>query len=1059
MTQLLAAYPRGEQLTCAVSADGTRCFTADGATIAVLDTSTFVPEMYPSKVIDWIDVPDATPHQMLLFRGSLYVAGGTGGLFRLALSDGYFTNPVGALSHTLTALDSPFLTDGKAGDANTYRWKRCVDVAAVEQPGRRLVFGLFAASQRHIGVGDPAELGATELVAWRLNGNQPATYYGRFVFDSSVVVPVGTQNDIKGTSIAVDPGNSGHLYVSLGIRWVWRVDIGSLVGTNPDFRFPSAAELTLQATPALTPCGSAPCPEGERVRDLAIVRRAVSGGTQALAYAAMEYGRLVEFELPTSPSTLAPVLSVYSQGCNHGERVAAVVDAENNVVVAFGSQGSSATYADSAAPYRPTGIWRDACLTVGIPEPNPTTATPTLCADNGIRVLRRTPTAALSPLVFNSQPGAVGNSGILTKAFWGGLVLRSGGTERYRIYDATVSGGFRIHEIARIFTVDPQAQTFGLPEPPLQLLLRAHYQGPSTGHSDGGVAAGDDTFVYFGGEPFVASNPPTGYVMRIIPPTGSMGWQLAPIPQTNSVCPASPQGLATFSCTLQTTPAPFNDDKIGDPNPFLGGIMGGANWVDPWEGAGPDVPDHPVREWFVAAGPTWRQGTCLMVPGVGNCAFTNMCASLATASWRKSWLPSFDHLYPASPLELADQSRVGWKYLVLDPLVSNGVAMDLRWWQVVAPTGNPEPKGETTDLLYAENDPRVDVLGVNQAAVPRLVHGVRSASAYGYKVMSSRAYMKKAANVCPSVPADDVGRGQELDSVPVIPGIPTFYEGLTHVEFEPLPGFQPCIPFVTPDLCPSSATYRSAHNNRSHTFPLQTATQGTRYVTAIAAGFIASAPAPLTNPSAQGQHCQWTGDFGKLLVTFYDVTDTPGGPDGLNPLGAPRLLRVALGPFGGHAFSVRAKEYADGKTFVFVVDLIGEVHAIDISGDTLFLPAASTPYRPVGCTGSGCTPVLVTESAPGSRFQFPRDLIDGYRPNGVDIEVDGDFLYCALARGGVAVLDISRPSGAPLNIQPFVILDTPGLAQGVAFRGTGVSRQLIVGDSRAGLRLYGRSPQ
>jgi len=75
------------------------------------------------------------------------------------------------------------------------------------------------------------------------------------------------------------------------------------------------------------------------------------------------------------------------------------------------------------------------------------------------------------------------------------------------------------------------------------------------------------------------------------------------------------------------------------------------------------------------------------------------------------------------------------------------------------------------------------------------------------------------------------------------------------------------------------------------------------------------------------------------------------------------------------------------------------------------------------------------------------------------MEVDGDFLYCALARGGVAVLDISRPSGAPLNIQPFVILDTPGLAQGVAFRGTGVSRQLIVGDSRAGLRLYGRSAQ
>jgi len=74
------------------------------------------------------------------------------------------------------------------------------------------------------------------------------------------------------------------------------------------------------------------------------------------------------------------------------------------------------------------------------------------------------------------------------------------------------------------------------------------------------------------------------------------------------------------------------------------------------------------------------------------------------------------------------------------------------------------------------------------------------------------------------------------------------------------------------------------------------------------------------------------------------------------------------------------------------------------------------------------------------------------------MEVDGDFLYCALARGGVAVRDISRPMGAALNLQQLVILETPGLAQGVAFRGAGSGRQMLVGDSRAGMRLYGRAP-
>jgi hypothetical protein len=44
-----------------------------------------------------------------------------------------------------------------------------------------------------------------------------------------------------------------------------------------------------------------------------------------------------------------------------------------------------------------------------------------------------------------------------------------------------------------------------------------------------------------------------------------------------------------------------------------------------------------------------------------------------------------------------------------------------------------------------------------------------------------------------------------------------------------------------------------------------------------------------------------------------------------------------------------------------------------------------------------------------------------------------------------------------LSLDLVASVDTPGMAQGLVMRGVGTGRQLAVGDSRAGMRLYGRS--
>jgi len=135
--------------------------------------------------------------------------------------------------------------------------------------------------------------------------------------------------------------------------------------------------------------------------------------------------------------------------------------------------------------------------------------------------------------------------------------------------------------------------------------------------------------------------------------------------------------------------------------------------------------------------------------------------------------------------------------------------------------------------------------------------------------------------------------------------------------------------------------------------------------------------------------------------------------------------------------------------YAYVADLTGRRLTYDVSWSALFIPAPpglTDPYRPINGTHH---PHLM----PTSVIEFPTNPYDGRRPNCVDIEIDGEDAYCALGRGGIGIVDLSIPASPMLH----TILDTPGVAQGIVFRPDGLNDvQMVVGDARAGMRLYGR---
>jgi hypothetical protein len=114
----------------------------------------------------------------------------------------------------------------------------------------------------------------------------------------------------------------------------------------------------------------------------------------------------------------------------------------------------------------------------------------------------------------------------------------------------------------------------------------------------------------------------------------------------------------------------------------------------------------------------------------------------------------------------------------------------------------------------------------------------------------------------------------------------------------------------------------------------------------------------------------------------------------------------------------------------------------DVSGDVLY-PPPSNPNQPA----TGLLPTGV--------WTCPLNAFDGFRDNVLDVAVDLPLVYLATGRRGVTVLEVASDPHQPHEIEASPIL-TPGLALGLILRKSGASTTLVVGDSRAGLRLYER---
>jgi len=960
LTALKASYPFGPVLGSEATPDNARLFSADGAGIAILDSTELGPPSAP-PVIDVVETPDCSPDALLFHRHpvsgdrSLYIAGGSLGLWRLGLCEGLFDDPpVACGAYPLERIDIV--------DQDFIR-KRCIDLAIVEgntgSGGDPLLFAVFAAR-----AGTGAPLRASELHAFRLESDGTMPAYGSILCFDATTLP-GLDPEAKALAIASDPGDPDSLYVALGTGGVCKVDIET---------------SQFEARPVSSP--SCPTPASEQVRDLALVRTRTQG---LFLYAAMDYGRILEFRRVGGEWTCTPTLLSHP----HPTRIAALETRPDHVLLAVGLHSAPGTTTDSIAPWRKDGLWWDSCLAYGLPDANATAT-----GVDQLRLLARDtadPGSALADLV---DP-------IPFRSYWVSLALRGEDDGKCRVYASSTDRGTEVWRVTGQGVVGARR-------------LAGHVPVGAVAN-DGAFSASNPGLCFLGGDQIGAVESP-GRLFRIRSPEEPGGVDFVPVEGTQSPC---------------STPPTANECGSPPPFPYVGSLMGACSWPDP---------SDPDREWFLAGNRTWSRHA------VGeDCAeldcIDDPCAE--NVAWRKEAAPSVP--FP-----------IGWKVsrLRTNDLIGSpptGESLEARWWQIHSASAMPagEPETPSTPYVHAQADPRFDAGGL-----PLLIHGVRSSARNGYKVFRTRDIVSQATQACTG------GRGGFGESL-----VPDFREGVTHVELEdpgPEPGQDPCLVTVR-GLCDAAdqagAGARVLINSRSETFPVVRRLDGAagaetdlRWITAVAAGFVA------TGPSGQSPSCVWDDTdaagtpryFGCPILVLHDVTETAG-----SDFAAPVLLRVALGPreapprepAGGLAWAVRTKSYGTGteaRVYAFVADARGRILVFDVSADQLYASPspATVPYLPQ-------TPILPTVAT----LDLPSEPFDGRRPNLVDLEIDGEYLYCAAARAGVAVIRISDPL-RPVLVE---LLDTPGLAMGLALRTDEHGRtQMLAGDNNCGLRLYGR---
>ncbi|MBL8861265.1 MAG: hypothetical protein JNK02_04555, partial [Planctomycetes bacterium] len=568
---------------------------------------------------------------------------------------------------------------------------------------------------------------------------------------------------------------------------------------------------------------------------------------------------------------------------------------------------------------------------------------------------------------------------------------------------------------------------------------------------------------------------------------------VAPVAKTVSACATRDEEFPLITCQGSGPDTPI----LADPRPFV--LQTGASsaqWLDPYDPLG-------QTEWFVSGDETsWHalppvicapQQPCAWVSDATRCAPSPCPANNPCSSWGRRKIPGAS-------------SDVGWLVTRLrtgaaPPGTVRGDQMELAWWQLPANHLNTSERSNTAPYTTSTADPRTIALGPHGVQVPKFLHLVRNGALDGVRIVRTEWVLERARGAAAACPPDQRGNGEPLGTpgaaVQALWGANSDLEMrsvLTHVELA-APGCEPWIAgldcWTSHDIAESRL--RFAWNNKAHVFsvPDPALPEQPRWILAVAAGFVTTAtgqnPAPAKNAT-----CAWKDHYRRALTVFYDVTHLDAGLSIEAAANAPLLLAAALGPDpatepippfgaqhgpelvafdtsrGSHAFALRTKEYPQpggtARTLAFVADLLGRVLVYDVSWDRL-KPAAGSGFTPMPSPGDGSQPLLF----PGRIHRFVASPVDGWRPNCTDLEIDEHVLYCATVRDGVQLLEIgpgmpslSAPPQAPAEGLPvYGVLDTAGMATGLALRRpSALNRQmdqLLVGDNRAGLLVFGRT--
>lgn len=979
MTDLRASFTRGEPRAYEVTSDGHLGFLAEGATITILNMNQFGGA---NEVIDRVNLEYPNPLSMVPHYPNGLTNPGT--LFIAGGASGLWQMDLCTnLSTNQPCLSGYNVVQIDAAQQGQGR-KVCIDVTIIPGTTSSPVPALVAV---YAAIGDANLGGPSELRIFDI-GASSTTH--RATVNLPTHHPDFTALDAIAYAVTGLASTPRYAFAACGTAGIARVNVDQGVLSNPD-GWP-AFENDADTAP-------------QRVRDVTMVVNPSTG--LGYLFAALDYGTLVEIK-GTRLTTLwnAGVgleLDVNANLCGSANgpapahRVAAAFDGTSQILIAVATDVGVVSTIDHAAPMMANGFW-NVDIVYGLSDPG----MPSGLAGCEEMIFFKKTALSSNPVPIS---GGEFQAPICLAGGWAlSLSMVKTGASTYYTYETRLGGGLQRRLVQNPFG------TINAPSPSYQ------FRDGLVCSLDGAVSKINPGVSFYVGEQMGGTGPRLGqlFLNRSVP----SAWKFDVIPESSELCGTEGPG---FICPPNNPGVCW--DPAGEPAHvalYNGGFFGAESWIDPCD---------PHREWFFTGeGSIKEQST--------NCtSWTNAnmldpCTYSGDVFWRE-------------PRGTNPGARGGWKLVSIKPCAPNGCnaspnadLWQVNWWQLPSEYG-PGIQGKPQDYRGGWVDPRSDASG------PVLLHGTRSATAFGYVLFRMAEIGDEFHNDCNLITSKGdwiLGDGHEFQ---------------THVEFDPgcsFPDPSPAcdIPAIRPLATYNMSICQMTYQAQPKAVSAICVGQASNYAECQLSGGV---PCDLNAcpqwPICPVLHPEWYPHYKEAMVVFYDVSD----PTFVN---LPALQRVGLVPrsmqpnqMDGRTWSIATTSNGT-SAYAFAIDLDARLYVFDISPGVLY-GALPDPTKPRTHPANALTPIaspLGFDATPSDGYST--NPYDGRNDNGVDAVVHGEFLYVALGRGGVAIVDISNPS------TPFMVdrLETPGLAEGVHVTTIDGVPTLFVGDSRAGLRVY-----